>query len=484
MELWRPKRLKHYPHFDRVLSMDRAIALANNPQRVASNKFFPFLIYEKSWQPYRTKPGVGKPKKKVRPIRYACRRDAYIFARYRELLAERYEEHLQKLGIAGAILAYRRIPVSPIKKSGKCNIHFAKDAFEQIVALGPCTAIALDISSFFESLDHQRIYKVWCELIGSDWLPPDHWSVFKAITRYRVVDKKAAYERLGFFGAKKSASGKFVRGYLVPRDQIPTQLCSAEEFRARICGEEAPYTDLAQKNEVEYGIPQGSPISDLIANFYLLDFDKEIAERVAKLGGVYYRYSDDILVLVPGPTSVAMTIRDEIESLMKAQGSKLEIKKSKTSIVRFEFENGRLASSLVEGKQGKNGLEYLGFRFDGRHAYLRDATVSAFYRKISRAAKIEARKAVARYPGKDISFLRRHFDLSAFMERFGRVRDFDRSLGMRNWTFWTYATRAAKIFGDMGRPILGQIANYRGKVRERVFDRIAQAVANALDHGN
>ncbi|MEL7529025.1 MAG: hypothetical protein AAFN16_24880, partial [Pseudomonadota bacterium] len=67
------KDLKNYPHFDAPLSKKEIRALVSNPERVASNRFFPLLSYLDEWQPYRSGVG-GKPQKKSRPIRYACRR--------------------------------------------------------------------------------------------------------------------------------------------------------------------------------------------------------------------------------------------------------------------------------------------------------------------------------------------------------------------------------------------------------------------------
>lgn len=476
MEMWKPKSLKQYPHFDAPLSMADAIALVNNPTLVASNPFFPFLIYEKKWRPFRKKGVLVKPK--VRPIRYAARRDAYIFGRYRATLAERYEALITEMGISSSILAYRHIPTSPGASSGKCNIHFAKDAFQKIVAHDACTAIALDVSSFFESLDHSRIYKGWCELLATRRLPPDHFAVFKAITNYRVVDRKKAYERLNFFGWKKLESGARVKGYLVPKDQIPKRLCTMRDFRSKICGDGSNLPSLIVENTESFGIPQGSPISDIIANFYLLEFDVAMAKRAADLGGHYMRYSDDILLIIPGDLPTALKLKDEASALMRTQGPHMAIKEKKTCIVRYEsLDEGQLAT-LIQGRQ-KNGLEYLGFRFDGKRIYIRDATMSGLYRKISRGARIEVAKIVSRFPGKDLDYLIEHFDWAEFTSRYGRVRQFDKNPNVRNWTFWTYAKRSAEILGDLGKPILRQVRNHKAQIRKRVTWRLERALAKS-----
>ncbi|MEO1019143.1 MAG: reverse transcriptase, partial [Pseudomonadota bacterium] len=122
--------LKRYPHFDKYLRPVEIEAIVKDPDRVRANPFFPFLRYNKSWQPFRS--GNGPPKRKERPIRYASRRDAYIFGYYRHLLAGPYEQALNELEISDCVIAYRKIPVDAERDRGKCNIHFAKDVFDSV----------------------------------------------------------------------------------------------------------------------------------------------------------------------------------------------------------------------------------------------------------------------------------------------------------------------------------------------------------------
>jgi hypothetical protein len=77
------------------------------------------------------------------------------------------------------------------------------------------------------------------------------------------------------------------------------------------------------------------------------------------------------------------------------------------------------------GDQGKNGIEYLGFRYDGKRAFLRDSTLSGLYRKVAAIAKREAYAAVRRYPNKDEKELLAAFKFEDFMRRFGRVENFE-----------------------------------------------------------
>jgi hypothetical protein len=137
VEEWRLQLadLKKYPHFDPVISAAEAKDLVRNPVSVATHTFYPFVRYSLHWNRFAEKGKTGDPKD--REIRYAARSDAYIYSYYRYLLSIPYETELEKAGLGSAILAYRRI-ASETDGGGKCNIHFALDAFTKIRALAGC----------------------------------------------------------------------------------------------------------------------------------------------------------------------------------------------------------------------------------------------------------------------------------------------------------------------------------------------------------
>jgi len=220
---------KNYPHFDATISRDNIDALVRNPIAVAANKFYPFMRYTQSWQPFRSK-STGKPSKKERPIRFASRRDAYIFSYYRHLLSTEYEKLLQVEGIDGSVIAYRRIRGPD--GGGKCNIEFARDAFHHIQRFGGCAVVALDISSFFESLDHAELERQWQRVIQTSVLPPDHASVFRNITRYSVVEREDVYERLGYL-KWQVVNGTVRLVPTVPFADMPKKLCSNRDSARR-----------------------------------------------------------------------------------------------------------------------------------------------------------------------------------------------------------------------------------------------------------
>lgn len=478
-EVWEPsfEDQKHYPHFDAPLKLSDIRRIVNNPDRVAQNAFFPLIQYEKKWQPFRS-PGAGsasaskapKPEKKTRKIRYAARRDAYIFAKYRRLISPLYEAQLEAEGIADVPIAYRKIPDEDGK--GKCNIEFARDVFDTVAELGDCYVITLDISKFFESLDHDKILEDWCRLLGVTELPPDHRAVFNALTDYRWVDQTEAYRRLGYFGEKETARGEKIEGYLVPFKQMPKQLCKPHEFREKIAGS-GSLPSIIKKNDNSFGIPQGTPISDLIANIYLMEFDKLIKGVSASQNGRAFRYSDDILLVVQSKDDGdAMSIEEDVRKSISSFGSQLIIKESKSSIHHFTMNGSTQECRHIKGA-GKNGLEYLGFRFDGKRVFLRDSTLSNLKRKMTFAARVRAEKHRKRYSNKDASSLIETFNFDHFFQTFMRVEDFDKASSVKNWTFWTYARRAVKAFGKRGKPIDRQLKFLKPDGKRKVIETLS-----------
>ena len=313
--------------------------------------------------------------------------------------------------------------------------------------------------------------------MGFERLPEDHYNVFKSITRYCCVDKKALFERLGHFGEKSIGSGgKPIKGYLTPHREIPRHLCRGHEFREIVAGGPGKKSIL-KTNYKRYGIPQGAPISDLLANLYLVDFDTKMNTAARAAGGHYYRYSDDILIIVPGNAETGkqwMTIaRNEIAE----HGQKLIIKEDKASICVFRKTTNSQTFERIHGSQCADGLEYLGFRFDGRRVYLRNSTISGLYRKVARAARRDANALARRYPNKNAEELLKLFDYDRLISRFGRVESFGENADdYRSWTFWTYAKRAADVFETNGNSILKQLTKSKFHIRWRAQQEVLRAV--------
>ncbi len=493
MSDWRPK-LKSYPHFDRHLSEDKILKIVTNPQIVAQNKFYPFMLFHESSMKFggrkqeRDK-AKARPRGKPRPIRYAARRDSYIFAYYRHLLSLRYEEKLKDLGLRECVIAYRKIPVKPGGDSGKCNIHFARDAFAEIGKRGDCIAVALDISDFFGNINHERLETLWHNLIGFNELSEDdkaaHKAVFKAITKYADVDYYKVMKRLGYWGTVK-VKGVEKQGYLCERKKIPMQLCSSKDFREKICGDDPKYTKLIEKDKTRTcGIPQGSPMSDLLANLYLLDFDLAISRYASKTGSYYRRYSDDILIICPKDHAILRDLVSKVKEEIGKAGEELLIKDEKTIIKQFDCNDGVLSCTFydhpdfpaqAERPVRNRHFEYLGFSFDGKIVKLKDSTVSRYYRKMVLGIRSEARVLADRYSDKKPDALLKEAKVSKIYQKYGKIDSFEKYVTEpEKWNFWTYAQRAAKIMQDFDNRILSQVSSHKKRIMSLLASEIDQA---------
>jgi len=154
-------KYRGYPHFDREISQKSAQIYVQNPRNIESHPFYPFLKQVQTTPRYN--PKEHKTKNKKRPILYASHTDSHIYAWYGQILNFHYEQLIKDSPIGECILAYRTL--------GKSNIHFAKEVFDQIEERDNCTALALDLSSFFDTIDHNNLKSAWCEVLGEQQLP-------------------------------------------------------------------------------------------------------------------------------------------------------------------------------------------------------------------------------------------------------------------------------------------------------------------------
>lgn len=60
--VWEPREqdVKRYLHFDRHLAPEEIAAIANDPDRVASNPFYPLLRFTDEWTKFRGTASVSK----------------------------------------------------------------------------------------------------------------------------------------------------------------------------------------------------------------------------------------------------------------------------------------------------------------------------------------------------------------------------------------------------------------------------------------
>jgi hypothetical protein len=136
--------------------------------------------------------------------------------------------------------------------------------------------------------------------------------------------------------------------------------------------------------------------------------------------------------------------------------------------VAFERIVTGLRFKHVSGPSGKNGFEYLGFRFDGRRVFVRDGTISRFYRKVSASCRREAFRHAQKHPDKIVDQLLESYNFTLLSQRFFRVKRCDlSSYDYGTWTFYSYLKRASARFADRGQPIMNQAQSFRDFMQSR-----------------
>lgn len=408
---YQPKGYLHVtPRLNWGIDKKRVTAIVSNPKLVARHAFFPLLhkkIFQRRYKVIGEDPITGKSvrrhsikkangemklSKKVRPIHYATHIDYQIYSYYsKEILQPRYEAILEKdPDLNKAIIAYRRIPIGE-GKGNKGNIHFAKEVFDEIKNRGNCVAMAYDIESFFSSLDHRKLKLAWAYVLGRKSLPADHFNLYKSITRFSYIDIDQ------FRIDKKTRKGYNERRLAEIRKKgIHSFFESVEEFRQAIRDGEIRIQKnqfLNKETKKLQGIPQGLAISALMANIYLLDFDRAIVQKVVKeWGGVYRRYSDDIVIIVPPEKS------DEVDTLVIESIKKagVVISEEKTEVCRFEKNPGGWLDCYgrIGTRPEREDMPfcYLGFEFDGKKVLIKAKNLSKFYRRMKEEVKRKAKQ--------------------------------------------------------------------------------------------
>ncbi len=422
-------KVKRYSHIGSPLKQsDRSWVekYVTNKDKIAVHSFLPFIHKTSKVKKFRKEYNLDdgcinkdyikdgkvlrKSSFKKRELFYASHFDSQIFSYYANLLNDKYELKINSYKLDEVINAYRTIPVDPLKEDShnKCNIDFANDVFK-FISEYPQTkfyAIAFDISSFFDNLNHTLLRDAWCNILDEDKLPKDHYNVYKNITRFSYIDivdifeefKDKIYTRKqDKFGKPLELKQKKVDKIKFLRNQNAIAFCTKQEFlkvkgkllnpsKTRKCKDGT----IIKRN---LGIPQGSPISSVLANIYLLNFDKYLNDFVSSFNGIYRRYSDDMIIICP------YDLKEEVENKVytEIENNKLEIQKAKTQIFQFQKEADKLFCGQVFEKSinwNKN-LIYLGFEFNGENVLLKSASLSGYYRKMKRA--INRAKKFANY---------------------------------------------------------------------------------------
>jgi hypothetical protein len=446
-------KIKSYTHITPKIPISQKKWISQyvkDEKNIESHRFFPMIHYTIVENKYKRQRTEGKKdklrthKSKQREIFYSNHLDGHILSYYSYQLNELLNIHyLSDIALTESVIAYRSIPYN--NKRNKCNIDFANDVFTYIKnsKSTSLSAICIDVSSYFDTINHLLLKKTWAKLLGRIDLPKDHYKVYRSITKYSYIEignifkitQNAKINKLSHL-RQKSIDGFFKNG---------------SEFRKLIDGK-----NIIRVNKNDFGIPQGSPISAVLSNLYLVEFDKLMVKLAKAYQGLYKRYSDDI-VFVCDPQwieKVDQTIKDFLIDELK-----LTIQEEKTQRVDFtrENENESWNTTLNEGgiKYKGRPLTYLGFDFDGQVIRIKQKSISSYYRKtkrfIRRAAHFANKTKESQEKG-----LSMNKDPWIYRSKLYRLKTHlgARKKSIDNKIFWgnylSYAYNAAKIMGEPG----------------------------------
>ena len=361
---------KPYAHFDlRVsLSMPSIRKYVMDRTKIVTHSFYPFIHFEKKNSRYGKK-GPKKP----RELYYCSHLDRCVYQRYAFLLNYQYNIWACENNIDDVAIAYR-------DNLGKNNIDFAKDAFDAIRSFPQCFILVGDFTNFFDNLEHQYLKKMMCEVLGVERLPQDYFSVFKNITRFSSWDwkdiVKAAGENIAERGVRKKINSK-------------ETVLTKEQFQKN-------KKDI-KKNISGVGVPQGSPISAVLSNIYMIKFDKDIKRYVTSKGGIYMRYSDDFIIVLPYERDAEIAdFTSYIFSYVESMKGLIDLQKEKTSCYTYKDE------AIYEGDQ-PSSINYLGFLFDGKNIRIRPRAITKYYYRMRRKANTIGRSNWTSSKGRRIS---------------------------------------------------------------------------------
>jgi hypothetical protein len=391
----------------------------NNFRKLESHAFLPLIHRKKKVRKFRkeiahdsTRSNLRKPGEKIRELYFANHLDSNVYSFFTQLLLKDYEFYIANNSFGDSVTAYRQIPIdkSDPDSKNKCNIDFAKEVFDKIQSYAPehLAVFILDISSFFDNLDHQILKRNWKEVIGvEETLPKSDYNIFKNITNFSYVEEEEIFHLFKDQIICKSNAGIVIKKAIKSQNLLKEKNAIAFCEKTKEDLNRIKSAGLIKENKYEFkdgikalkrvkGIPQGSPISSVLANIYMIEFDRIMTEFATSIGGFYQRYSDDMIFICPAKNSEQ--VKEKFQSEIKKV--KLEIHPSKTQEFFFFWDGNKeeyykkYFNSLSKKLLDEIQFEYLGFQFDGVRIGIKNASIAKYHRKMKRSFRRAVRFSI------------------------------------------------------------------------------------------
>ncbi len=385
-----PRDSKRYIHFDHPFAVKQIGKLQSifiRGNGLKNHDFLPLIKFVIKTPRYKYQENMEKYdlETKERPISFASHFDSKIYAYYAHALNTKYQDYIVSKGFSEVVLAYRS------DLDGKSNIQFAKEAFDTVKARGQCTALALDIKGYFDSIDHTILKDQWSTILGGR-LSEDDYAVYKSLTRYNYVNRISLLKHFSLKIRGKNAKHISSFSQVLQGKTFSEKMQSVRD--ARLITKNSSYDLLPDGKKRFFGVPQGSSLSALLSNIYLLKFDEDMWQMGKIMNFSYRRYCDDILIICNSDdaSEIQKNVIDKIskEYHLIIQDKKVDIIKfannSKGQIRAFN-EKKRIEESIpsidhTNEQRLYKALQYLGFEFTGQKVLIRGTSLSRYMRKM------------------------------------------------------------------------------------------------------
>lgn len=400
---------KSYIHFSERITIEEISKMKDfllDTKNIRNHSFNPLLSFLKKtplfdretveWRrrDYRKLTSIGN---KVRPLMYADHLDSVIYSWYAYILWSMYEERLRALWIQQYIAAYRNDRIS------RTNSSTAKEMFDFVRLQDPdknYIIMLFDIQKFYDTLDPGILKKMWSSLFTEANLPEDHFAVYRSVIDYSVVNKNelSMYLNNRWVNIKNRKIGKLCTKkefHDMRKDGLFMRKWKFLSYISPFINKDAPFEfeNLTRDGTIIKWIPQWLPLSPVLANMYMLNFDFQMGEKVKEIGCFYRRYADDIWIVCE------MGYEKELENFVinKIEELKLHIQTKKTQ--KYKYTNWGLIK-LDSTKWDNQAFTYLGLTQRWDKGYIRNGTLAKWHQKI----RIKVRQAFGKKKwGEDIS---------------------------------------------------------------------------------
>lgn len=483
----RPFKSASYAHFDNKIKLrdkrflpDNIWNYISNKDKVAKHGFYPFIYSEQITTKYSKVNGL---KSKVRPICYSAHLDRCIFKYYGHLLNEKYNEYVLEHNIHFNSVAYR-------DNLYQNNIHFAKKAFD-FIQEGECDIFIGDFFSFFDNLDHKYLKRMLCKVLQVKNLSDDWYAVFKNITKYStfdIVDILKINEMLSdkdLTAIENATNTNIVHHKTSELNNLRNALTKEKFKQNKHC---------IKPHKLPYGIPQGSSISAVLSNVYMIEFDEKIQKLVSKFDGLYMRYSDDFIIVLPKTDKMSFNTLKTLLGDYINQTTGLEIHPDKRKT--YQYRADKTVVSLDSDDKPIASIDYLGFVFDGVDVTIRQKTISKYYTRLYRKLDTIVKCNGETRNHKRVSY-RKLYETYTQKGRNGTKsdkpkKDIHAHNKFKDGNFFTYVYKADKIFNadydpndpnSHKHPITRCTIRHMLKIR-RVRDKIDANNAESLETEN